>query len=174
MTRANGTATSIGVPSSPGDYRLYVVDAQGNRSAESKSIARRQGGGQQGVTIVGGQSGRCVDIPGSTTTNGAQAQLWDCDGTAKQRWSHTAGRQLMVYGNKCLDANGNGTANGTAAIVWTCHGGTNQKWRLNADGSITGVQSGLCLEVAGGATANGTPVRLWTCNGQANQRWARA
>jgi hypothetical protein len=42
MTRAGGTATSIAIPESPGDYKLYVVDAQGNRSAESTSVVRQQ------------------------------------------------------------------------------------------------------------------------------------
>ncbi|WP_202919419.1 RICIN domain-containing protein [Saccharothrix deserti] len=42
MTKASGNATSIAVPESPGDYRLYVLDAQGNRSAESKSVVRQQ------------------------------------------------------------------------------------------------------------------------------------
>ncbi|MFD0819023.1 right-handed parallel beta-helix repeat-containing protein, partial [Micromonospora zhanjiangensis] len=32
-------------------------------------------GGQQ---IVGGQSGRCVDVPNGSTSNGTQVQLWDC------------------------------------------------------------------------------------------------
>src|SRR4051812_44033008 len=30
--------------------------------------------------IVGGQSGRCVDVPNSSTVNGTQVQLWDCGG----------------------------------------------------------------------------------------------
>ncbi|WP_246038377.1 RICIN domain-containing protein [Saccharothrix texasensis] len=56
---------------------------------------------------------------------------------------------------------------------WTCHGGANQKWRLNTDGSITGVASGLCLEVTGGSTTNGTSARLWTCDGRDSQKWNR-
>ncbi|MFI1993465.1 ricin-type beta-trefoil lectin domain protein [Actinoplanes sp. NPDC020271] len=173
MTSAGGTATSIAVPSSPGDYRLFVLDAGGNRSAESTSIVRRQGGGsQQSGQIVGGQSGRCVDVPNATTANGTQVQLWDCDGSAKQRWSYTGSKQLMVYGNKCLDASGNGTTNGTAVIIWDCHGAVNQQWNVNADGSITGVQSGLCVDANNAGTANGTKLILWSCNGGANQRWA--
>jgi hypothetical protein len=31
--------------------------------------------------IVGGQSGRCLDVPNSATTNGLQTQLYDCSGT---------------------------------------------------------------------------------------------
>ncbi|WP_329126268.1 right-handed parallel beta-helix repeat-containing protein [Streptomyces sp. NBC_01465] len=41
MTKAAGTATTINVPPTVGDYRLYVVDAQGNASAASKSLVRR-------------------------------------------------------------------------------------------------------------------------------------
>ena len=49
-----------------------------------------------------------------------------------------------------------GTSNGTQAIIWDCHGGTNQQWNLNANGTVTGVQSGLCLDANGAGTANGT------------------
>jgi hypothetical protein len=173
MTRADGTATSIAVPTSPADYRLYVVDAQGNRSAESRSIVRRQGGGgQQNAQIVGGQSGRCIDVPNSTTTNGTQVQLWDCSGGANQRWTYTAAKQLTVYGNKCLDASGGGTANGTTVIIWDCHGGLNQQWNVNADGAVVNVGSGLCVDANGAATANGTRIILWSCNGGTNQQWS--
>ncbi|MBQ1030183.1 RICIN domain-containing protein [Micromonospora sp. C97] len=174
MTRASGTATSIAVPSTQGEYRLYVVDAQGNRSAESTSIVRQQQGGGSGTgngQLVGGQSGRCVEVPNSSTTNGTQTQLWDCSTASNQRWTQTASKQLTVYGNKCLDASGAGTANGTAVIIWDCHGGANQQWNVNANGTITNAQSGLCLDANGAATANGTKIILWSCNGGTNQQW---
>ncbi len=71
----------------------------------------------------------------------------------------------------CLDAYDNQTAPGTKVEIWQCNGQTNQQWRINSDGTITGVQSGLCLDVTGGSTANGALAELWTCNGQDNQRW---
>ncbi|WP_232836722.1 RICIN domain-containing protein [Lentzea terrae] len=126
------------------------------------------GGGRENVTIVGAQSNRCLDV--ANTNNNTQARLWDC-GSGNQRWNYTASRQLTVQG-KCLDASGNGTANGTAAILWDCHGGTNQQWNVNADGSITGAQSGLCLDASGNGTANGTLIQLWTCHGGTNQQWS--
>jgi hypothetical protein len=174
MTRAAGTATAIAVPTSPGEYRLYVLDANGSRSAESRSIVRQQsaGGGQQNVQIVGGQSGRCLDVPNATTTNGTQVQLWDCHGGAGQRWTYTAGKQLTVSANKCLDANGAGTTSGTTVIIWDCHGQLNQQWNLNANGTLTNAQSGLCLDANGAATANGTKIILWSCAGGANQQWS--
>jgi streptogrisin C len=27
-----------------------------------------------------------LDVPGSNTTNGSQLQIWECNGTAAQRW----------------------------------------------------------------------------------------
>ncbi|MEV4411798.1 ricin-type beta-trefoil lectin domain protein [Catellatospora sp. NPDC049609] len=128
--------------------------------------------GRQNVQIVGVQSGRCVDVPGSSTTNGTQPQLWDCHGGTNQRWTHTASRQLTVYGNKCLDASGQGTANGTRVVVWDCNGQANQQWNINPNGTITGVQSGLCIDASGVGTTNGTLIHLWTCHGGANQQWS--
>jgi lysophospholipase L1-like esterase len=123
--------------------------------------------------LRGAGSGRCLDDPGGSTTNGLQLQIWDCGGGANQQWTYTGGNQLQVLG-KCLDAYANQTTAGTKVEIWDCHGGANQQWRFNADGTITGVQSGLCLDVTGAATGNGTPVELWTCNGGANQQWTRS
>jgi hypothetical protein len=127
--------------------------------------------GGPGQHIVGTQSGRCLDAP-NTTTNGTQLQLWDCNGQANQSWTATAARQLTVSGGKCLDASGQGATPGTAVIIWDCNGQANQQWNVNANGAITGAQSGLCLDANGQGTANGTKVVLWTCNGQANQQWS--
>ena len=129
-------------------------------------------GTYQNVVIAGAQSGRCVDIPGATTANGTQAQLWDCSGSGNQRFTYTASKQLVVYGNKCLDASGRGTSNGTAVIIWDCNGQPNQQWNINSSGTITGVQSGLCLDANAGGTANGTKTILWSCHGGTNQQWS--
>jgi hypothetical protein len=125
----------------------------------------------QSGQITGRASGRCLDVPNSSTTNGTQTQLYDCTGAAGQRWTYTASKQLTVYGTKCLDASGQGTTNGTAAIIWDCNGQPNQQWNLNTDGTITGVQSGLCLDANGAATTNGTKIILWSCHGGTNQQW---
>jgi hypothetical protein len=131
------------------------------------------GGTGGGGAIVGTASGRCVDVPNSTQTLGTQVQLWDCSGAANQQWTATSAGELRVYSGDCLDAYGKGTTPGTKVAIWSCNGQTNQQWRLNADGTITGVQSGLCLDATGAATANGTLLELWTCNGQGNQQWTR-
>jgi poly(hydroxyalkanoate) depolymerase family esterase len=132
------------------------------------------GGGSDSGALRAVGAGRCLDVPGQSTTGGTRLQIWDCHGGTNQRWTRTVAGELTVYSGgstRCLDAEGAGTAAGTAAIIWTCHGGANQRWRVDTDGSVTGVQSGLCLEVAGAATANGAAVRLGTCDGQSDQRW---
>ncbi|WP_273652889.1 ricin-type beta-trefoil lectin domain protein [Cellulomonas fimi] len=130
-------------------------------------------GGSSGV-LRGVGSGRCLDVPGASQTDGTVPALWDCNGGSNQQWTATANNQLVVYGNKCLDVPGHATAPGTRVTIWTCNGGANQQWRLNPDGTVVGVESGLCLDVTGAATANGSPVAIWTCTGGSNQRWSRS
>jgi hypothetical protein len=126
-----------------------------------------------GSSLRGQGSGRCLDVPGQSETNGTQLDIWDCNGGANQAWTYTSGKQLQVYGSKCLDASGQGTGDGTVVDAYTCNGGANQQWNVNSDGTITGVQSGKCLDVVGQGTANGTKVDLYTCNGGSNQKWTR-
>ncbi|MEV0143792.1 MULTISPECIES: arabinofuranosidase catalytic domain-containing protein [unclassified Nonomuraea] len=121
--------------------------------------------------LVGVGSGRCLDVAGASQANGAQAQIWDCNGRPNQQWTSTGSGELRVYGGKCLDVNGAGTADGTTVIIWDCNGQNNQKWRLNNDGTITAAGANKCLDVSGAGTANGTKVQIWTCHGGANQKW---
>ncbi|GGN74743.1 beta-xylanase [Actinoplanes lobatus] len=121
-----------------------------------------------GNRILGAQSGRCIDVPSASQTNGTRVQLYDCNGQANQTWTLTSSRQLTVYGTRCLDAAGSG--NGSAVQIYACNGQANQQWNVNSNGTISGVQSGRCLDVWG--TGNGQQVQIYDCNGQANQRFS--
>ncbi|MEV6872866.1 non-reducing end alpha-L-arabinofuranosidase family hydrolase [Amycolatopsis sp. NPDC051128] len=116
-------------------------------------------------------SSRCLDVQNASQNDGALLQIYDCSGGTSQQWTSTDAGLLTVFGGKCLDVPGSATTAGTRVQIWTCHGGANQQWRVNADGTVVGVQSGLCLDVTGAGTANGTAVALWTCNGGSNQKW---
>ncbi|WP_440555181.1 non-reducing end alpha-L-arabinofuranosidase family hydrolase [Streptomyces sp. SCPE 10] len=116
-------------------------------------------------------SGRCLDLPNSTTTDGTYLQIWDCSGQSNQQWTLTDGNQLTVLG-KCLDVPNHATTAGTQLEIWSCNGGTNQQWRVNSDGSVVATESGLCLDAKDNGTANGTRVQLWTCTGSSNQKWS--
>jgi alpha-galactosidase len=139
-------------------------------------VAGAGGGGTPGTTgevhAVG--AGKCLDVPNSSTTPGTQADIWDCIGGSNQLWTHTSANALTVYSGSaqlCLDAYGGQTSPGTKVETWSCNGQANQQWSVNANGTITGVQSGLCLDVTGASTADGALAELWTCNGGSNQQW---
>ncbi|MBT2546351.1 endo-1,4-beta-xylanase [Streptomyces sp. ISL-44] len=157
-----------------------LFDGNGNKKPAYTSVLNALNAGSSTPTptptpgsgqIKGVGSGRCLDVPGASTTDGTQVNLWDCNNRTNQQWSYTAAGELRVYGDKCLDAAG--TGNGTKVQIYSCWGGDNQKWRLNSDGSIVGVQSGLCLDATGNNTANGTLIQLYSCSGGSNQRWTR-
>ena len=145
-----------------------------------------------GSTILGGpltsaSSGRCADSPGGTTVNATQLVVWDCNGGENQKVTYSGSTKTLNVLYKCFDAHAGGTSAarltrcwkkptggtsaGTHVELYDCNGGTNQQWNVNADGTITGAQSGLCLDVSGATNPNGSILELWTCNGGANQRW---
>jgi alpha-galactosidase len=182
------TAAAAGLPAAS-NYRLTnlwskeLTTSTGTISATVPShstviyrVKANASGSSIGTTqpLQGASSARCIDINGNVTTPGTKVDIWDCDGGPNQAWTFTSAGELKA-GGLCLDANDGGTAAGTKLIVWTCHGGTNQKFKLNADGSITGTQSGLCVDVTGGdkpaGNVNGTQLELWGCNDDANQNW---
>ncbi|MFI8092149.1 endo-1,4-beta-xylanase [Streptomyces sp. NPDC086080] len=192
-TYANVTNDCLAVPRCLGITVWGVRDSDSWRSEQSPLLFNNDGskkaaytavldalngGGSttpppgDGDTIKGVASGRCVDVPSASTTDGTQVQLWDCHTGTNQQWTYTDSGELRVYGNKCLDAAG--TGNGAKVQIYSCWGGDNQKWRLNSDGSITGVQSGLCLDAVGAGTSNGTLIQLYSCTNGGNQRWTRA
>jgi alpha-galactosidase len=128
-----------------------------------------------GGVLNGVGSGKCLDVPGASTTRGAQLEIWTCNGGGNQVFTRTASNQITVYDGStklCLDAFNNQTTAGTKVETWTCNGQTNQQWVFHADGTITGVQSGLCLDVTGGVTTDGGLLELWPCAASGNQRFA--
>lgn len=160
-----------------GDTPLLFNNDGSKKPAYTSVLNALNGGGSTEPPADGGQikgvaSGRCLDVPNAATTDGTQIQLWDCHTNSNQQWTYTDAGELRVYGDKCLDAAG--TGNGAKVQIYSCWGGDNQKWRLNSDGSIVGVQSGLCLDAVGAGTANGTLIQLYSCSNGSNQRWTRA
>ncbi len=159
-------------PNDAGYTKMATSFWTGIQSAISKGWLREPTAGAGG-RLKGQESGRCIDVPSSSTSNGSPVALWDCNGGANQTFVSTGSKQLQVYGNKCLDAADGGTGDGTAVIIWDCNGGANQQWTLNSEGTIVGTQSGKCLDATAHGTANATRIQLWTCNGGANQKYSR-
>jgi hypothetical protein len=123
------------------------------------------------TALVSVQSGRCLDDPGFSTTNGTQMDIWDCNRGANQMFIYQWG--TLRFMGKCLDVFADHRTPGVKVELWDCNGGGNQQWSINPDGTITAVDSSLCLDVVGNNTANGGIIDIWTCNGQTNQQWLK-
>jgi ricin-type beta-trefoil lectin protein len=76
--------------------------------------------------VVAGDSAKCVDDNGGSTTEGTKIQMWTCGGGTNQSWSVAPYGTIRVYG-KCMDVSGAGTSNGTLVDLYDCNGGTNQE-----------------------------------------------
>lgn len=127
------------------------------------------GDSSSGAPITG-LAGKCVDVAGSSSANGAPVQLYDCNGTTAQKWTVASDGTLRALG-KCLDVTENGTADGSTVQLWDCGGSANQKWVVTAAGDIVNPQANKCLDVTGNNSANGTRLQIWSCSGAANQKW---
>ncbi|MFF3215782.1 lectin [Streptomyces sp. NPDC002886] len=119
---------------------------------------------------ITGTGGKCVDVAGAGTANGTPVQLYDCNGTAAQRWSVGTDGTIRALG-KCLDVASGGTADGTPVQLWECNGSAAQRWAVPAAQDIVNPQANKCLDASGGSSANGTRLQIWTCAGGVNQKW---
>jgi hypothetical protein len=130
--------------------------------------------------IRGAQSGRCLDIAGWGTNDGANVQIWDCTSGANQQFrfeSMGSGyyRLRNVHSDKCLDVWGWSTANGADVRQYTCGSGNNQQWLVNETSSgatFRNRHSGKTLDVYAAGTGNGSKVVQWDGTGSDNQRFS--
>jgi hypothetical protein len=125
--------------------------------------------GSSSTGAITGYGGKCADVAGASTADGAQIQLYTCNGTGAQQWTVNANGTLTALG-KCLDVSGAGTADGTKVQLYTCNGTGAQQWTYTG-GQLVNPQSGKCLDDTGWNTADATPLQIWTCTGGANQQW---
>ena len=128
------------------------------------------GNGAGGAAPIRGLAGKCVDVAGASPANGTPVQLYDCNGSAAQKWTVASDGSVRALG-KCLDVTGNGTTDGSTVQLWDCSGGPNQRWTVTAARDIVNPQADKCLDVTGNSSANGARLQLWTCTGAANQKW---
>ncbi|MEY9931129.1 alpha-glucosidase (family GH31 glycosyl hydrolase) [Catenulispora sp. GP43] len=120
---------------------------------------------------VVGDAGLCLDTRGGTSTDGTAMQLYTCNHSTAQQFTHTAGSTLQVLG-KCVDASNAGTANGTPIQLYTCNTTGSQNWVTQSNGELINPQSGRCLTVTGGNTTPGAvQLTLQDCTDAASQVW---
>jgi xylan 1,4-beta-xylosidase len=122
--------------------------------------------------IVNRNSSIVLDVPGSSTADGATIDQSNDDGTTNQLW------QFVAVGSYYRIVNQNSSkvleVNGTTIDQRTNNGGTNQQWQLVTAGSyyqIVNRSSGKALEVAGSSQATGAKVGQSSSTSATNQQW---
>ena len=80
-------------------------------------------------------SGKCLDVEGISTADGARVQQWEYWGGQNQQFKleHVGAgwyRIVARHSGKCLDVRGVSPADGAQVQQWPWHGGDNQRWRL--------------------------------------------
>ncbi|MGW7361599.1 ricin-type beta-trefoil lectin domain protein [Streptomyces sp. NPDC054802] len=110
-------------------------------------------------------------MAGGSTADGTAVRLWDCNGSAAQRWTLGADGPARALG-KCLDVTSGSTADGAKVQLWSCNGSGAQQWRYEpGSADLVNVPADKCLDASDHASANGTRAQIWSCTGAANQKW---
>jgi len=123
-----------------------------------------------GKITSGVSSNKCVDVRSSSTSDGTPVQLYDCNGTGAQVWTHSLnGKTILTALGKCLDVTNSGTSAGTKVQLYTCNTTSAQQWTIGSDHTLQAF--GMCLNDPGSTTNNGTQLQIWTCNSTSAQHW---
>jgi glucose/arabinose dehydrogenase len=126
-------------------------------------------------------SGKCLDVSGASTADGANVIQWSRHEGDNQQWRiEDAGGGWYVlrarHSGKVLEVAGSSLARGANVQQWAGGGNPNQQWRIENMGSgwykLTARHSGKCLDVNASSTADGANVQQWDDNGTAAQRWS--
>ncbi|GMK54281.1 hypothetical protein CspeluHIS016_0108670 [Cutaneotrichosporon spelunceum] len=123
-----------------------------------------------------GNSGWCLDVRGGIAANGTPVQVYQCNGSAAQKFEfvrNAAGQVKLAGTNYCLDA-GTNPGNGAKLKLWTCYSGLYQQtWWYTGDNHLAIANGpGLCMDVTDGNLSNGNQVQVWACDGpNQNQIW---
>ena len=134
--------------------------------------------------FVAGNSGKCMDVAGGSTSNGARLQQYVCNGTSAQLFrTEPVGngyyRIVNLASQKCLDVKDVSFADYAPVQQYTCHSGYNQHWefRLMAGTfdwyQIIARHSDKCLTVASSSLEDRAPLVQEACGplGTYNQNW---
>jgi hypothetical protein len=151
------------------------IENHGNAVTLGEQVASQFAGGGTttpptgGTGPITGLGGKCADVTGAATANGTAIDLYDCNGTAAQKW--TVGDGTVQALGKCMDVTSASTANGAKVQLYDCNGSAAQAWTANSAGQLVNTGSGKCLDATGNSSANGTRLQIWTCGTGANQKW---
>ncbi len=121
---------------------------------------------------------KCVDVYGSSTSNGTNIQTYTCHGDDNQQWYFSPDDRTIrskLNTAECLDLDNSNTNNGANIQLYDCNGSSAQQWVYNGLYKTihSGVNSDKCFDAANGsATTSNVNLQLWGCQySNNNQKW---
>jgi cytochrome c peroxidase len=162
-----------------GTHQVFKIDLYNLHQLLTGNIPGG-GGGTTWYNIVNKNSGKCLDVNGGGTADGAQLIQWPSNGGDNQRWATVdAGggyKKLQVkFDSKFADNQGS-TAQGALIVQWSSSASNNQQWTMTDRGSgyysFTCRTGGLAMDITGGSTADAATVCQNTYTGAASQLWS--
>jgi hypothetical protein len=131
-----------------------------------------------GYYLINVASGKVLDDPGGSTSDGVQIDQWQLDGGANQRWDLVGVGNGNVYiqneaSHLVLD-NSFSTSDGTNIDQSQSYGGLNQQWHFVPSGNgeaIVNAYSNTVIGDPGFSNSNGTGIIQWQLNDGQNEQW---
>ncbi|MGW7385218.1 ricin-type beta-trefoil lectin domain protein [Streptomyces sp. NPDC054794] len=126
-----------------------------------------------GQLIIGQGSNRCIDVTNAQDgrgRDGTKLQLWDCAGSANQKWDFRGDGTVRSLG-LCMDVAYGSRDDGAAIQLARCSGNPAQQFVMSPAGDLVNPQANKCVDAKDNGTGNGTKLQLWQCSGTPNQKW---
>jgi len=123
-------------------------------------------------------STKCLDVRGGQVTDGAQVQIWDCNGHTNQNFMWCSDGRIVSAANfgiaMCLDVPGGDPSKPTDLQLWQCNGRGGQYWQYDtANHAIFPPSTGekMCMDVSGGSDKTGSLINIYYCSPGSGERW---
>jgi hypothetical protein len=133
-----------------------------------------------GYYVINESSGKVLDDPNFSKSNGAVMQQFQLNGGANQQWNFVKlpdGNQKIVNASSgmVLANDDHSTSDGTPIVQRPWLGYLNEQWQIvplaNGNDMIVNAYSHKVLDNPAGSKGNGTQMIQWRWNGGANQQW---
>ena len=121
--------------------------------------------------MISSSAGRCIDVHGGQSTDGAPLMVWSCNGLARQKWTFV-NHTIRGLGGKCMDVALSSHDSGAVIQLWNCNGSEAQHFHLTSSGDLRNYASNKCVDLKSLDKVNGIRLELWQCDGTASQKWS--
>ena len=132
--------------------------------------------------LVNQNSGKCLDLIGGNTANGAVTNQWSYDyNSTNQRWALQPTENgdhfklISWVDGKAVSVSNDSTGAGAQLWAWDYNSDPSQQWDLvdvgNGWYNVRNVRSGLNMDVSGSSTADNAMIQQWTINTSGAQKW---